>query len=625
MNNRRMIPLVVYVAALVLVFSWVSSLAVPKTNAIPYSEVVELFQQEQVKSFTVKGNTITLELRTPYNGKTQIQTELAQPESFRQEMEELLKEQYASGVLTSYDFQPGKAFSAYDIVLPMILAGGVLLLLWSILMGKMNGSNPLANFGKARTVLGVPDGKKVTFADVAGAEEEKEELKEIVDFLRDPQKFTQIGARIPHGILLVGPPGTGKTLLARAVAGEAGVQFLSISGSDFVEMYVGVGASRVRDLFDQAKKLAPAIIFIDEIDAVGRKRGTGLGGGHDEKEQTLNQLLVEMDGFGHTEGIIVLAATNRPDILDPALLRPGRFDRQIQVNRPDVKGREEILQVHAKNKKMDDTVNLRTVARATSGFTGADLSNLLNEAAIMAARDNRPVITMEDINESLMKIVAGPAKHSHVQSRRDLKTTAIHETGHAIAMYHLPTHDPVRQISIVPRGRSLGATWYLPKDDSSNLTRNEMYEQIVGLLGGRVAEALYVGDISVGASNDIDRATKLAKDMVARYGMCEKLGTVSYLDDGEVFIGRDYQNTKSYSEKVAGTIDEEVKELIDQAYADCKKILTQDGDKFRQVVDYLLANETMTGKQFTDLMEGREISQASSTSLTDGYEEPENP
>ena len=624
MNNRRMIPLVVYVAALVLVFSWVSSLAVPKTNAIPYSEVVELLQQEQVKSFTVKGNTITLELRTPYNGKTQIQTELAQPESFRQEMEELLKEQYASGVLTSYDFQPGKAFSAYDIVLPMILAGGVLLLLWSILMGKMNGSNPLANFGKARTVLGVPDGKKVTFADVAGAEEEKEELEEIVDFLRDPQKFTQIGARIPHGILLVGPPGTGKTLLARAVAGEAGVQFLSISGSDFVEMYVGVGASRVRDLFDQAKKLAPAIIFIDEIDAVGRKRGTGLGGGHDEKEQTLNQLLVEMDGFGHTEGIIVLAATNRPDILDPALLRPGRFDRQIQVNRPDVKGREEILQVHAKNKKMDDTVNLRTVARATSGFTGADLSNLLNEAAIMAARDNRPVITMEDINESLMKIVAGPAKHSHVQSRRDLKTTAIHETGHAIAMYHLPTHDPVRQISIVPRGRSLGATWYLPKDDSSNLTRNEMYEQIVGLLGGRVAEALYVGDISVGASNDIDRATKLAKDMVARYGMCEKLGTVSYLDDGEVFIGRDYQNTKSYSEKVAGTIDEEVKELIDQAYADCKKILTQDGDKFRQVVDYLLANETMTGKQFADLMEGREISQASSTSLTDGYEEPEN-
>ena len=625
MNNRRMIPLVVYVAALVLVFSWVSSLAVPKTNAIPYSEVVELFQQEQVKSFTVKGNTITLELRTPYNGKTQIQTELAQPESFRQEMEELLKEQYASGVLTSYDFQPGKAFSAYDIVLPIILAGGVLLLLWSILMGKMNGSNPLANFGKARTVLGVPDGKKVTFADVAGAEEEKEELEEIVDFLRDPQKFTQIGARIPHGILLVGPPGTGKTLLARAVAGEAGVQFLSISGSDFVEMYVGVGASRVRDLFDQAKRLAPAIIFIDEIDAVGRKRGTGLGGGHDEKEQTLNQLLVEMDGFGHTEGIIVLAATNRPDILDPALLRPGRFDRQIQVNRPDVKGREDILKVHAKGKRLDESVNLHTIARSTAGFTGADLSNLLNEAAILAARNNRPAFTMEDVDEAMMKILAGPAKKSHVASRRDLKTTAIHEAGHAVAMYRLPTHDPVRHISIIPRGRSLGATWSLPKDDSSNMTRNEMYEQVVALLGGRAAEDLFLGDISVGASNDIERATKLAKDMVARYGMSERIGTVSYLDDGEVFIGRDYQSTKSYSEQVAGTIDQEVKALIDRAYAQCLDILKKDSDKLQALVDYLLANESITGEQFANLMEGKAIGEASRTSLTDGFEEPELP
>ena len=333
---------------------------------------------------------------------------MAQPESCRQALEETFLEQRASGKLESYDFVPDKAASPYDYVLPIILAGGVLLVLWTLLMGKMNGSNPLANFGKARTVLGVPDGKKVTFADVAGADEEKEELAEIVDFLRNPGKFTQIGARIPHGILLVGPPGTGKTLLARAVAGEADVQFLSISGSDFVEMYVGVGASRVRDLFEQAKKLAPAIVFIDEIDAVGRKRGTGLGGGHDEKEQTLNQLLVEMDGFGHTEGIIVLAATNRPDILDPALLRPGRFDRQIQVNRPDVKGREEILRVHAKDKKLDDSVSLRTIARATSGFTGADLSNLLNESAIMAARDDRPVINMEDINEALVKIVAGP-------------------------------------------------------------------------------------------------------------------------------------------------------------------------------------------------------------------------
>ena len=623
MNNRRLVPLVIYLAALVLVFSWISGMTASSKNELPYSELVGLFEKEQVRSFVVKGNTIFLELHTPYDGKTQLRAQLAQPESFRQELEETFLEQRASGKLESYDFVPDKAASPYDYVLPIILAGGVLLVLWTLLMGKMNGSNPLANFGKARTVLGVPDGKKVTFADVAGADEEKEELAEIVDFLRNPGKFTQIGARIPHGILLVGPPGTGKTLLARAVAGEADVQFLSISGSDFVEMYVGVGASRVRDLFEQAKKLAPAIVFIDEIDAVGRKRGTGLGGGHDEKEQTLNQLLVEMDGFGHTEGIIVLAATNRPDILDPALLRPGRFDRQIQVNRPDVKGREEILRVHAKDKKLDDSVSLRTIARATSGFTGADLSNLLNESAIMAARDDRPVINMEDINEALMKIVAGPAKHSHVQSRRDLRTTAIHEAGHAVAMYRLPSHDPVRQISIVPRGRSLGATWYLPKDDSANLTRNEMYEQIVGLLGGRVAEALYIGDISVGASNDIDRATKLAKDMVARYGMCEKLGTVSYLDDGEVFIGRDYQNTKSYSEKVAGTIDDEVKALIDRAYEDCKTILTKDGEKLLAITDYLLDNETMTGAQFADLMEGREISQGSATALTDGYEEPE--
>ena len=456
---------------------------------------------------------------------------------------------------------------------------------------------------------------------MAGADEEKQELQEVVDFLRDPEKFKKIGARIPHGLLLVGPPGTGKTLLARAVAGEADVQFLSISGSDFVEMYVGVGASRVRDLFEQAKKIAPAIIFIDEIDAVGRKRGSGLGGGHDEKEQTLNQLLVEMDGFSRTEGVIVLAATNRPDIHDPALLRPGRFDRQIHVGRPDVKGREDILKVHAKNKKLDGSVDLKLVARSTAGFTGADLSNLLNEAAILAARDNRPVLTMEDLNEALMKITAGPAKKSRVQTRKDLKETAIHEAGHAVAMFHLATHDPVRYITIIPRGQSLGATWYLPKDDSSNLTRNEMYEQIVGLLGGRVAEALFVGDISVGASNDIDRATKLAKDMVARYGMCEKLGTVSYLDGGEVFIGRDYQTTKSYSEKTAGTIDDEVKALIDRAYAHCKQILSDNADKLNAVVDYLLENESMTGEQFRSIMEGKEASDASATALFDAHRE----
>ena len=403
------------------------------------------------------------------------------------------------------------------------------------------------------------------------------------------------------------------------------MQFLSISGSDFVEMYVGVGASRVRDLFEQAKKIAPAIIFIDEIDAVGRKRGSGLGGGHDEKEQTLNQLLVEMDGFSRTEGVIVLAATNRPDILDPALLRPGRFDRQIHVGRPDVKGREDILKVHAKDKKLDASVNLRTVARSTAGFTGADLSNLLNEAAIMAARDNRPVLTMEDLNEALMKITAGPAKKSRVQTRKDLKETAIHEAGHAVAMYHLPTHDPVRHIPIIPRGQSLGATWYLPADDSANLTRNQMYEQIVSLLGGRVAEALFIGDISVGASNDIDRATKLARDMVARYGMCEKLGTVSYLDGGEVFIGRDYQTTKSYSEKVAGTIDDEVKALIDRAYDHCRQILSDNADKLHQVVDFLLEKESMTGEQFEQIMKGQTVTEGSHTALFDGFDAPETP
>ena len=622
MKRTRWIPLIVYAALLVAFLGWISNLFTTSQDTLPYSKVVELFNKEQVRQFVVQDQTITMQLNKPYNGQTTITAPLADPESFRQEMHETFAEQTASGVLESYNFVPDKGFSPYTLILPLLVVGLVILFVWALLMGRMSSAgNPMNGFSKARTVLGVPGDKKVTFDDVAGADEEKEELQEIVDFLKNPEKFTEIGARIPHGLLLVGPPGTGKTLLARAVAGEAGVQFLSISGSDFVEMYVGVGAGRVRDLFEQARKIAPAIVFIDEIDAVGRKRGSGLGGGHDEKEQTLNQLLVEMDGFTRSEGVIVLAATNRPDILDPALLRPGRFDRQIHVGRPDVKGREEILKVHAKDKKLDASVNLKTVARSTAGFTGADLSNLLNEAAILAARANRPVLTMEDMNEALMKITAGPAKKSRVLTRKDLKETAVHEAGHAVAMYNLPTHDPVRQITIVPRGQSLGATWYLPKDDSSNLTRNEMYEQIVSLLGGRVAEALFLGDISVGASNDIDRATKLAKDMVARYGMCEKLGTVSYLDGGEVFIGRDYQTTKSYSEKVAGTIDDEVRALIDKAYDHCKQILTDNSDKLHKVVDFLLEKETMTGEQFEAIMQGREVGDASSTSMFDGFED----
>ena len=624
MKKRSFISLVIYLALLVLLFSWGTGLFGGASDDLTYSQIVQLFKEEQVKSFVVEDQRIQLKLHNPYNGKTTLVCSLADAELFRQEMTELLQAQQESGVLESYDFRPADESSAYDLILPLLIVGAILLLAWVLIMGRMNsGGNAMSNFGKARTVLGMPDGKKVTFDDVAGADEEKRELQEVVDFLRDPEKFKAIGARIPHGLLLVGPPGTGKTLLARAVAGEADVQFLSISGSDFVEMYVGVGASRVRDLFEQAKKIAPAIIFIDEIDAVGRKRGSGLGGGHDEKEQTLNQLLVEMDGFSRTEGVIVLAATNRPDILDPALLRPGRFDRQIYVGAPDAKGREEILKVHARNKKLDGSVNLKTVAMSTAGFTGADLSNLLNEAAIMAARDNRPVLTMEDLNEAMMKIMAGPEKRSRVRLERDQYLTAVHEAGHAVAMHNLPTHDPVRQISIIPRGQALGLTWSQPQEESTHLTRNEMFEQIVGLLGGRVAEALFLGDISTGASNDIDRASKLARDMVARYGMCETLGTVSYLSDGEVFIGRDYEKTKSYSEAVAGTIDEQVKLLIDKAYKQCADILKKDEDKLKAVVDYLMKHETMTGEQFAACMAGEEIGEASATALFDSHMESE--
>jgi len=622
LKRIKPITLILYAVVLICAFSLILSLFGSRLDKVPYSQVVALIRQEQVKSFVVEDDLIQLNLRAPYNGKETITTHLADPESFRQEMWETLQAQSEAGILESYNFVPEDKLSPYDFVIPIALAGLVILIIWIILVGRANSqNNPAAQFGKARTQYGLPSGKKVTFADVAGVDEEKTELQEVVDFLKNPQKFKQIGAKIPHGILLSGLPGTGKTLLARAVAGESDVQFLSISGSDFMEMYVGVGASRVRDLFDQAKKIAPAIIFIDEIDAVGRKRGSGMGGGHDEREQTLNQLLVEMDGFDHTEGVIVLAATNRADILDPALLRPGRFDRQIHVGKPDVKGREDILKVHAKGKKLDDSVDLKVIARSTAGFTGADLSNLLNEAAIMAARENRPALNMQDLNEAMMKIMAGPEKRSQMLTRKDLKETAIHEAGHAIAMYRLPTQEEVRQVTIVPRGRSLGATWYIPRDDSSNLTRNQMYEEIVSLLGGRVAEALFVGDISVGASNDIDRASKLARDMVARYGMCEKLGTVSYTGGDELFIGRDYQSTKSYSEKVAGTIDDEVKILIDKAYDHCVQILKADEQKLWQIVNFLLENESMSGSQFAQCMENQQIGESSDTTMFDGFKE----
>ena len=622
MKSRKLITVILYIAVLALLFSFVFGLFGKGGKELEYSQMVELFQKEQVKSFVIEGEYIQMELHEPYDGESKVGAILAQPEVFREQMWDLIQAQSESGVLEEYHFLPGKGISPYDFIIPIILAGLVLLLVWGMIMGRANNNNPMANFGKART-HNAKTGNKVTFADVAGVEEEKEELQEVVDFLRNPEKYTSIGAKIPHGILLSGAPGTGKTLLARAVAGEADAQFLSISGSDFMEMYVGVGASRVRDLFDQAKKIAPSIVFIDEIDAVGRKRGSGMGGGHDEREQTLNQLLVEMDGFSRTEGVIVLAATNRPDILDPALLRPGRFDRQIHVSRPDIKGREEILKVHAKGKKLDCAVDLKVIARATTGFTGADLSNLLNEAAIMAARNNRPVLTMQDLNDAMMKIIAGPEKRSHVRQRKDLRLTAIHEAGHAVAMYRLPTQDEVRQITIIPRGNSLGATWHMPKDDASNLTRNEMYEEIVSLLGGRVAEELFVGDVSVGAANDIDRASKLARDMVGRYGMNDKLGAVSYTGGDELFIGRDYQSTKGYSEKVAGTIDDEVKILSDKAYEHCKQILKDNEDKLWQVVDFLLEHESMTGTQFAQCMEGKSIEDGSDTAMFDSFTETE--
>ena len=621
MTKRKNFAGILYLLLLILLAAWMFGLFDTPDDGLTYSDVVALIETEQVESFVLEGDTLTLNLRKkhPQLEKTKLTATIAYPESFMEEIRDTVRAQKEAGTLKDYQYLPKEEVSPYSYVLPIILAGLVLIVVWVILAGRANRGNPMADFGKARTIQGQP-GKKVTFEQVAGMDEEKEELCEVVDFLRSPEKYTKMGAKIPHGILLAGPPGTGKTLLAKAVAGEADVQFLSISGSDFMEMYVGVGASRVRDLFTQAKRVAPSIIFIDEIDAVGRKRGSGMGGGHDEREQTLNQLLVEMDGFNRSEGVIVLAATNRPDILDPALLRPGRFDRQIHVNRPDVKGRHEILLVHAKDKSLDETVDLKTVAKATSGFTGADLSNLLNEAAILAARKNCPALSMKDLDEAMMKIMAGPEKRSRVKSRRDLKTTAIHEAGHAVAMYCLPTQEEVRHITIIPRGRSLGATWHMPKDDSTNLTRNEMYEEIVSLLGGRVAEALYIGDISVGASNDIDRATALARDMVARYGMCESLGTVSYISDDEIFVGRDFEKTKGYSEKVAGTIDDEVKALIDKAYDHCRTILTENNEKMKQVVTFLLEHESMSGKQFAQCMEGQPIEEASEIVMFDSEE-----
>ena len=622
-----LVLLVVLAVTLLLV----SSLLTPNNaQTLQYSDVLDLFRNEKVASFTLEGSSLTMKVRGEDGQVSTMTAKIGDTEQFREDLDALIAEQYADGTLESYNYLPASE-PWLRAAAPYIIGGIVLIAVFFFLSGRANGGpNGMANFTKANARFGIPTNQTVTFQDVAGADEEKQELAQIVDFLQDPKRYARLGAKIPKGVLLVGPPGTGKTLLARAVAGEAGVSFLSISGSDFVELYVGVGASRVRDLFDQAKKVAPAIVFIDEIDAVGRRRGAGLGGGHDEREQTLNQLLVEMDGFSSNTGVIVIAATNRKDILDPALLRPGRFDRQIYVGTPDWRGREAILKVHAKDKPLAENVNLEALAKATAGFTGADLANLLNEAALLAAGKNRAVITMKDMEEAMIKVIAGPEKRSRVVSQYERKLTAFHEAGHAIAMYCLPTQDPVHMITIVPRGTAGGMTISLPQDDQAFVSKTEMFETIVGFLGGRVAEQLKLDDISTGASNDIQRATAIARDMVSKYAMSDKLGPVSYSSGNEVFIGRDYEKTKSYSESVAGRIDDEVQAILTKAYETCTDILRTHDAQLEQVAAFLIAHNNMNRAQFEAVMEGKPIPDAdvlpieSIEKLDNPEEDPEN-
>ena len=572
-----------------------------------YSSLIELFEQEKVKSFVTEGNDIVMKVRT---GKTDAETGEEETETqeyslmsfsvFYEDFRELIEQQRKDGVIEEYDYKQGFSAPWWMGLIPYLLLFGVVIWLWYAMMNQQGGAGGAARFSKARVRFASEEKNKKTFADVAGCDEEKEELAEIVDFLKDPKAYTAMGARIPKGVLLVGPPGTGKTLLAKAVAGEANVQFLSISGSDFVELYVGVGAGRVRDLFDEAKKRAPAIVFIDEIDAVGRQRGSGLGGGHDEREQTLNQLLVEMDGFGSNEGVIVMAATNRADILDNALLRPGRFDRQVYVGLPDVKGREEILKIHSRDKQLAEDVDLNSVARGTPGFAGADLENLMNEAALLAVRRRHRFITMEDIDEAILKVQMGPEKKSRKVSERSRRLTAYHEAGHAVAARFLEHVDPVHYITIIPRGAAGGFTLMRPKEDMENFTsREEMFESIVMALGGRIAEKLFLDDISTGASGDIQHATSVARNMVMRYGMSDRLGPILYdSSDHSIFIGRDFGTTKSYSEETAAAIDEEVKKLFDRASAECERILNGHREQLIAIAEYLLEHETMEGEEF---------------------------
>ena len=585
---------------------WLMFRSINTADSIVYSDLVEMFTNKEVKSFEVdKNNRVVIAKK---DGKV-VQYQLRDFSIFYYDFSDMIKEQVADGTIEKYEYEPLAVTPWWAKALPAVAVMVVIALLWFYMMNQAAGGkgSKIASFGKSRAKLGSDEKRKVYFKDVAGADEEKEELTEIVDFLRTPAKYTKLGARIPHGVLLVGPPGTGKTLLAKAVAGESGVPFYSISGSDFVEMYVGVGASRVRDLFDTAKKNPASIIFIDEIDAVGRHRGAGLGGGHDEREQTLNQLLVEMDGFGSGDGVIVMAATNRPDILDPALLRPGRFDRQITVNYPDLKGREDILHVHAKGKPFENTVDFHKVAQTTVGFTGADLANLLNESALLAARKGKNLIGMDEIEDSYMKVIMGPKKKSKVRTEHDNRLTAFHEAGHAIAAYFSPGADPVKHITIIPAGSAGGVTVMVPERDVTYKSKNQMFDDIVVSLGGRVAEQLTMEDISSGASSDIRQATAVARNMVMKYGMSDRLGPILYGSEhssDEVFLGRDFSTGKDYSEKTASEIDDEIRAIIDRAYKRCSEILEAHSDKLRKLAEYLVKAESVDGDQFRALMEG---------------------
>ena len=611
MNKNVRNTILVLVIPILLIALTMSLLGTVKQSETPkYSEIVEKIYTGKITSFSLNLSSGHLEYYEDGNtAEADKKTyEIPDVSVFYEDVGDYIKENNQK----AYSGESGKTAISYDYtvnkgswlvnLLPSVLMFVGIGVLWYFMMKKMSagmGNDKAMGFGKAKIKKQSDDKRKTTFADVAGADEEKEEMSELVEYLKDPKKFNDLGARIPKGVLLVGPPGTGKTLLARAVAGEAGVPFFSISGSDFVEMFVGVGASRVRDLFDQAKKNSPAIVFIDEIDAVGRQRGTGLGGGHDEREQTLNQLLVEMDGFGANEGVIVIAATNRSDILDPALTRPGRFDRQIMVGYPDVKGREEILKVHSRGKPLGPDVSLKIIAQTTAGFTGADLENLLNEAALLAARKNAKAITEADIEEATIKVVMGVEKKSRVMKEKDKLITSYHEAGHAIVSYFLPSQDEVHQISIIPRGMAAGYTMYRPADDRGHTTKTELTEQICSLLGGRVAEKLTQDDITTGASNDIQRATEIAQKMVMKYGMSEKLGPIVYgKDHDEVFLGRDLGTTQTYSDEIASEIDEEVKSIVEGQFEHAQKILTEHMNKLHEIAKYLFENEKMDADCF---------------------------